>query len=150
MSGKTSRNNSNCFRFAFVKNSIDSPQSHADLGWMVQLKTLFNAQLPKMGAEYITRLVFDPNHQNLALIRNCKFLFFFLLLSGRVIGGCCFRPFPDRKFVEIVFLAVSSHDQVCFFLHKTNCVDKRLWNYSYELHEGLCCSKGHAHFVNIC
>lgn len=76
-------------------------QSHAELAWLVQLKTLFNAQLPKMGADYITRLVFDSNHCNLALIRNC-----------RVIGGCCFRPFTDRKFIEIVFLAVSSHDQV--------------------------------------
>lgn len=32
--------------------------------------------------------------------------------QGRVIGGCCFRPFFANKFAEIVFLAVTSSEQV--------------------------------------
>uniref|UniRef100_A0A2K5F0S3 Histone acetyltransferase n=1 Tax=Aotus nancymaae TaxID=37293 RepID=A0A2K5F0S3_AOTNA len=54
-----------------------------------------------MPKEYITRLVFDPKHKTLALIKD-----------GRVGGGVCFRMFPSRGFTEIVFCAVTSNEQV--------------------------------------
>lgn len=54
-----------------------------------------------MPREYITRLVFDPKHRTLALVK-----------EGRVIGGICFRMFPTQKFTEIVFCAVTSNEQV--------------------------------------
>jgi len=54
-----------------------------------------------MPKEYITRLVFDPKHKCLALIKN-----------NHVIGGVCFRMFPTQCFTEIVFCAVTSSEQV--------------------------------------
>ena len=54
-----------------------------------------------MPKEYIARLVFDPKHKTLALIKD-----------KRVIGGICFRLFPTQGFSEIVFCAVSSNEQV--------------------------------------
>lgn len=51
--------------------------------------------------EYITRLVFDPKHKTLALIKD-----------GRPIGGICFRMFSSQGFSEIVFCAVTSNEQV--------------------------------------
>jgi hypothetical protein len=38
-----------------------------------------------MPKEYITRLVFDPKHKNLALVKD-----------GKPIGGICFRMFPTQ------------------------------------------------------
>ena len=52
-------------------------------------------------SEYITRLVFDPKHKTLALIKD-----------GRPIGGICFRMFSSQGFSEIVFCAVTSNEQV--------------------------------------
>ena len=54
-----------------------------------------------MPKEYITRLVFDPKHKCLALVKD-----------SRVIGGICFRMFPSQGFTEIVFCAVTSNEQV--------------------------------------
>jgi len=54
-----------------------------------------------MPKEYITRLVFDPKHKTLALIKD-----------GRPIGGICFRMFSSQGFTEIVFCAVTSNEQV--------------------------------------
>ena len=66
------------------------------------LKTLFQKQLPKMPREYIARLVYDSNSRCLAIIKH----------GYQVVGGICFRPFPHRKFAEIVFFATNSADQV--------------------------------------
>lgn len=55
-----------------------------------------------MPKEYITRLVFDPKHKTLALIKD----------SNKVIGGISFRMFPNQGFSEIVFCAVTSNEQV--------------------------------------
>lgn len=66
------------------------------------LKTLFQKQLPKMPREYIARLVYDTNSRCLAIIKH----------GYLVVGGICFRPFPHRKFAEIVFFATNSADQV--------------------------------------
>jgi histone acetyltransferase len=66
------------------------------------LKTLFQKQLPKMPREYIARLVYDSNSRCLAILK----------YGYHVVGGICFRPFPHRRFAEIVFFATNSADQV--------------------------------------
>ncbi|KAL3320242.1 Histone acetyltransferase kat2b [Cichlidogyrus casuarinus] len=59
-----------------------------------------------MPKEYITRLVFDPKHKNLVLLK----------VEGdakkQVIGGICFRMFQSQGFSEIVFCAVMFNEQV--------------------------------------
>lgn len=44
-------------------------QKPQKLLWMLQLQSMFSAQLPKMPKEYITRIVFDARHTNLMLIK---------------------------------------------------------------------------------
>ncbi|EGC44148.1 histone acetyltransferase [Histoplasma capsulatum var. duboisii H88] len=66
------------------------------------LKCLFQKQLPKMPKDYIARLVYDRAHLSMAIVK----------IPLEVIGGITFREFRDRKFAEIVFCAVSSHQQV--------------------------------------
>lgn len=43
----------------------------------------------------------DRNHRSVVCLRD-----------GKVIGGICFRPFPDYGFLEIAFLAVSVDFQI--------------------------------------
>lgn len=69
--------------------------------WLLQLQNVISFQLPLMPKEYITRLVFDPKHKNLVLIK-----------FGQVIGGICFRMFAQQGFTEIVFCAVTANEQV--------------------------------------
>ena len=66
------------------------------------LKNIFMKQLPKMPKEYITRLVYDPKHRGLAIVKK----------DLRVVGGITYRPFEDRGFAEIVFCAITSNEQV--------------------------------------
>ncbi|KAJ5096645.1 histone acetyltransferase [Penicillium angulare] len=66
------------------------------------LKCLFQKQLPKMPKDYIARLVYDRAHLSLAIVK----------LPLEVIGGITFREVRHRRFAEIVFCAVSSHQQV--------------------------------------
>lgn len=89
--------------FHVIANSIEpgNSSSKQTLIWLVELQNVFSHQLPRMPREYITRLVFDPKHRTLALVK-----------EGRVIGGVCFRMFPTQKFTEIVFCAVTSNEQV--------------------------------------
>lgn len=84
-----------------ISNSLSEPNNDQILIWLVGLRNLFSRQLPDMPKLYITRLVFDPKHQNLVLLENDK-----------VIGGICFRMFPSQDFSEIVFLAVCGSKQV--------------------------------------
>ncbi|EJU04407.1 hypothetical protein DACRYDRAFT_76862 [Dacryopinax primogenitus] len=65
------------------------------------LKNLFQKQLPNMPPEYIAKLVFDPNHCALAVVKK----------GLRVVGGITFRSFEKRGFAEIVFCAVDSAEQ---------------------------------------
>lgn len=65
-----------------------------------EAKNLFSRQLPNMGAEYITRLVFDYNAETVLVLH-----------SGAVRGAICSRLFPIEKFIEVVFLAVDSKFQ---------------------------------------
>lgn len=76
---------------------------------LVGLKSLFAKQLPKMPKEYIARLVFDRRHKSLALLSDDP------KVKGsdeEIIGGICYRPYPDMKFAEIAFCAVSGVQQV--------------------------------------
>ncbi|RWS30538.1 histone acetyltransferase KAT2B-like protein [Leptotrombidium deliense] len=87
--------------FHVVANSLHKNVSRQDLIWLIGLQNVFSHQLPRMPKEYIARLVFDPKHQTLALVKDNK-----------VIGGICFRLFPTQGFSEIVFCAVTSNEQV--------------------------------------
>lgn len=55
-----------------------------------------------MPKEYIARLAYDRNHLSIAIVKK----------PLEVIGGMTFREFRDRKFAEIVFLAISADEQV--------------------------------------
>uniref|UniRef100_A0A914C6K3 Histone acetyltransferase n=1 Tax=Acrobeloides nanus TaxID=290746 RepID=A0A914C6K3_9BILA len=87
--------------FHVISNVLDIEQSKEKKAWLLQLQTLFGTQLPKMPKEYITRLVFDPRHVNLVLVK-----------GKGVIGGICVRPFSTQGFIEIVFCAVTGTEQV--------------------------------------
>lgn len=85
-----------------MSTSDPSPKiTDQTLLWLLMVKNVFSHQLPRMPREYITRLVFDPKHKCLVLVKDC-----------RVIGGICFHMFPSQGFSEIVFCAVSSNEQV--------------------------------------
>lgn len=87
--------------FHCIANSLTEKVSRQTMLWLIALQNVFSHQLPRMPKEYITRLVFDPKHKNLALVKN-----------GKPIGGICFRMFPAQGFSEIVFCAVTSNEQV--------------------------------------
>ena len=92
-------------RHCIVTNDNDP----TNLVRLIGLKSLFAKQLPKMPKEYILRLVFDRRHKSLALLSNDP-----LDAGGdeEIIGGICYRPYPDMKFAEIAFCAVNSSQQV--------------------------------------
>jgi histone acetyltransferase len=90
--------------FHVINNSVSADCSiptNQTLIWLLMVKNVFSHQLPRMPREYITRLVFDPKHKCLVLVKD-----------NRVIGGICFHMFPSQGFSEIVFCAVSSNEQV--------------------------------------
>ncbi|CAG0880499.1 unnamed protein product [Cyprideis torosa] len=87
--------------FHVVGNSSSHEVSKQTMLWLIGLQDVISHQLPRMPKEYITRLVFDPKHRTLALVKNKK-----------PIGGICFRMFPPQGFTEIVFCAVTSNEQV--------------------------------------
>ncbi|XP_014664151.1 PREDICTED: histone acetyltransferase KAT2A-like isoform X2 [Priapulus caudatus] len=89
-------------KFHVVGNSFSQKPSREVLIWLVGLQNVFSHQLPRMPKEYITRLVFDPKHKCMCLIKD----------DNKVIGGICFRIFPTQGFTEIVFCAVTSNEQV--------------------------------------
>jgi len=87
--------------FHVIGNTLSRKPSRQTTMWLIGLQNMFSYQLPRMPKEYITRLVFDPKHRTLVLIKD-----------GRPIGGICFRMFPLQNFTEVVFCAVSSNEQV--------------------------------------
>jgi histone acetyltransferase len=66
------------------------------------LKNIYQKQLPKMPREYIARLVFDRNHDSIAIVKK----------GLKPVGGITYRKFEDRKFAEIVFCAITATEQV--------------------------------------
>ncbi|XP_041363170.1 histone acetyltransferase KAT2A-like [Gigantopelta aegis] len=87
--------------FHVISNSLREKPSRQLYMWLIGIQNVFSHQLPRMPKEYITRLVFDPKHKCLSLVKDKK-----------VIGGICFRMFPTQGFTEIVFCAVTSNEQV--------------------------------------
>lgn len=87
--------------FHVIGNSLTQKVSKQTMLWLIGLQNVFSHQLPRMPKDYITRLVFDPKHRTLALIKD-----------NRPIGGICFRMFATQGFTEIVFCAVTSNEQV--------------------------------------
>ena len=87
--------------FHCIANSLTDKVPKQTMLWLIALQNVFSHQLPRMPKEYITRLVFDPKHKTLALVKD-----------GRPIGGICFRMFASQGFSEIVFCAVTSNEQV--------------------------------------
>lgn len=82
--------------------AVENDKKPRSLIIITGLKTLFQKQLPKMPRDYIARLVYDNNSKALAIIKH----------GYKVVGGICYRPFPQRGFAEIVFFATASVDQV--------------------------------------
>ncbi|KAI5180965.1 histone acetyltransferase [Nematocida sp. AWRm80] len=70
---------------------------------LLELRAIFQKQLPKMPKEYVTRLVFDIKHKSMALVHKKE---------KKVLGGICFRVFYEDSFAEIVFCAVNSDFQI--------------------------------------
>ena len=64
---------------------------------------VFQQSLTNMPPTYMARLVFDPRHRCLVLVKTD---------TDSVAGAICFRSFPARGFSEIVFCAVASNEQV--------------------------------------
>lgn len=87
--------------FHIVGNSLIKPVSKQCMIWLLGLQNVFAHQLPGMPKDYITQLVFDGKHKTLALVKD-----------DRPIGGICFRTFKSQGFIEIVFCAVTSSQQV--------------------------------------
>jgi histone acetyltransferase len=54
-----------------------------------------------MSKVYIARLVYDPSHLSLAIVK----------MPLEVVGGVTYREFWGRRFAEIVFCALSSDNQ---------------------------------------
>ncbi|PXF42604.1 Histone acetyltransferase GCN5 [Gracilariopsis chorda] len=58
-----------------------------------------------MSSAYVTRLLFDPNHESFIVVKKT-------LGEYEVVDGCCYRSFLERRFTEIAFLAVWGTQQV--------------------------------------
>ena len=91
--------------------AVENDRQPRSLIILTGLKTLFQKQLPKMPREYIARLVYDTNSKAMAIIK----------YGYKVVGGICYRPFPQRGFAEIVFFATASVDQVKVCILATTC-----------------------------
>ncbi|BET00304.1 PCAF (P300/CBP-associated factor) N-terminal domain [Nesidiocoris tenuis] len=87
-------------KIVLLGNSLTAPVPKQTMLWLLGLRTLFLRHLTSMPVDYITRLVFDPRHKTLALIKDNK-----------PAGGICFRQFPSQGFSEVVFCAVNTSDQ---------------------------------------
>ena len=104
------------YDFETLKNKGELETMHK----LIDLKNIFAKQLPKMPKEYIVRLVFDSKHESI-VIRDSK---------GTMFGGITYCLFPNVHLCEIVFLAISSDQQIKGFgtilmnKLKTNMQDK--------------------------
>jgi histone acetyltransferase len=104
-SSKSNRNPYESMRWIVVRND-GTPESMIKL---VGLKSLFAKQLPKMPRAYIARLVFDRRHTSVAILSDNPAV---KDSDEEIIGGICYRAFPDMRFGEIAFCAVNATHQV--------------------------------------
>lgn len=74
--------------------------------YLIELKNIIAKQLPRMPRNYIVKLTMDRQHEAMIIMRrqNGK--------RPQILGGCVFRPFRTQKFAEIVFLAITTTEQV--------------------------------------
>lgn len=88
---------------AFAYLAHEGAPSPATALWLVGLKGVYARQLPNMPREYIARLVFDPTHRSVAIVRR----------GGAVVGGITYRAFPAPSLLgEVAFCAVMAAEQV--------------------------------------
>lgn len=88
---------SGLLRFHIVRNDGEAES----LMTLIEVKNIYTMQLPKMGAEYIVRLVLKPDHSSLVCRHN-----------GQVVGAITYRPHMTQTFAEIAFCCVSATHQV--------------------------------------
>jgi histone acetyltransferase len=88
---------------------VENDGSATNLIRLVGLKNLFSRQLPRMPKDYIVRLVFDRRHKSLAILSDDPKL---QGTDDEIIGGICYRTYPEMRFAEIAFCAVSQAMQV--------------------------------------
>ena len=88
---------SGLLRFHVVRNDGEAES----LMTLIEVKNIYTMQLPKMGAEYIVRLVLKPDHSSLICRHN-----------GQVVGAITYRPHMTQTFAEIAFCCVSATHQV--------------------------------------
>ena len=104
-------------------------KSSEETMFLLAAQNIFTAQLPRMPRPYVSRLVFDPKHRTLCLVKkvdpstpipretppnssSSSHLIPTYTCTRKVIGAICFCAFPERRFSEIVFCAVSAEEQV--------------------------------------
>lgn len=68
------------------------------------LKELFQKQLPNIPKTYITRLLFEKNHESIIIKKYKK-------KKSQIIGGCSFRLFKRQQVIELVFFAIKTKKQ---------------------------------------
>ena len=68
------------------------------------LKRLFQKQLPNIPKTYITRILYDKNHQSLILKR-------YKGEKSQIVGGCSFRLFKRQQLIELVFFSIETKKQ---------------------------------------
>jgi Transcription factor involved in chromatin remodeling, contains bromodomain len=88
---------------------VENDGKEENLVRLIGLKNLFSKQLPKMPRDYIVRLVFDRRHKSLAILSDDPNV---QGTDDEIIGGICYRAYPEMKFAEIAFCAVSQTQQV--------------------------------------
>ena len=86
-------------RFEIVANH----GTRHELEMLTAMKGIVSKHLPNMALDYISRIIYDIVYHESLLLIDCK--------ENIPIGGICFRPFPDRGFVEIVFCAIDINQQ---------------------------------------
>ena len=84
---------------------------------LIDLKNIIAKQLPRMPRNYIVRLTMDRQHEAMIIPRKSTTnepIDKILTTAGKspILGGCVFRPFHSQRFAEIVFLAISTSEQV--------------------------------------
>lgn len=84
--------------FAVVHND----RKFSNMIQLLHLRNLFSKALVKMPRDYVVKMIFDRRHFTYAMYRE----------DGTIVGGLCFRPFTNRGFAEVVFLAIAHGDQV--------------------------------------
>ena len=88
---------------------VENNGTRQNLIRLIGLKNLFSKQLPKMPKDYIVRLVFDKRHKSLAILSSDPKL---KDTDDEIMGAICYRSYPEMRFAEIAFCAVSQAQQV--------------------------------------